>query len=651
MFGSSSPAKVVRILILENNAKTARVILSRLQSPHLNCTADIVTHWEQLKALIPVGGYDALIADYNLLEVSGPEALRWMRETGFTVPFVLLTDGLRAELAVASTKSSAADCIRKDRLDLLPGALRLALEAHKTRAQRHRSAHTRWQQHASIFHRAPYGICLTNGDGQILTANPAVATMLGYDSEAELLERNLARDFCVNAEDCWRLFSRLRQDTAGYETEATWRRKDAKWIVVRTLGRRLQTEPGAETVYEVFVQDITEQRILEREVQVAQKMEAMGHLAGGVTHDLNNQLMVIQGCADLMHHYKDQPERIEKYVQRIHDASRLSASVVQQLMALGRKHIPVQGPLHLNSVVRELGQMLPRLLGEGIKVGLNLSEMAECVSAERNQIEQIILNLAVNARQTMPHGGRFVVETASVRLDQERVRWYGGKLAPGQYIRLTVTDTAIGMDRSIQSRIFESSLGGKESGKGSALGLTTVHNLVRQTGGDIVVDSAAGRGTKFTIYFPAIAGPAAESPVPAGVAQSGSECILLVEDDAALCDVTREYLQSRGYHVLTAGSGPAAFEVCKTHRGRIDLLVIDIVMPGLSGTELAKAARDLRPGLRVIYVSGYSDRHLNLELDPRSLFLRKPYSMIDLGVHIRGLLSNDEAARAGQRSA
>ena len=650
MFRRSSPANVVRILILENNVETARTILSRLQSPHLNCGADIVSDWKQFKDLIASATYDALIADYNLLEGSGPEAVRWLRETGFAVPFVLLTGGLGDELAVASMKERA-DSIRKDRLDLLPGALRLALEAQKTRAQRHRSARTRWQQHASIFHRAPYGICLTNGDGQILTANPAVATMLGYESEAELLERNLARDFCVNAEDCWRLFSRLRQDAAGYETEATWRRKDAKWIVVRTLGRRLQTEPGAETVYEVFVQDITEQRILEREVQVAQKMEAMGHLAGGVTHDLNNQLMVIQGCADLVHHYRDQPDRIEKYVQRIHDASRLSASVVQQLMVFGRKQIAAASPVHLNSVLREVGQMLPRLLGEDLKVDLNLTEMTECVSADRNQIEEIILNLAVNARQTMPHGGRFVIETACVNLDQARVRWCGGKLAPGQYIRLSVADNGIGADRSIQSRIFEPSLTGKESGKGSALGLATVHNIVRQTGGDIVVNSAPGRGTTFTIYLPAIAGPAADSPVATRVATGGSECILLVEDDAALCDVTREYLQSRGYQVLTAGSGPSAFEICKTHRGPIDLLVIDIVMPGLSGTELAKAARELRPGLRVIYVSGYVDRQLNLELDLRSLFLRKPYSMIDLGVNIRALLSGHEDAHAGQRSA
>src|SRR5262249_3825881 len=223
--------------------------------------------------------------------------------------------------------------------------------------------------------------------------------------------------------------------------------------------------------------------------------------------------------------------------------------------------------------------------------------------------------------------------------------------APGQYVRLTVADNGIGVDCCIQSRIFGPSIGGKEAGKGSTLGLTTVHNIVRQTGGGIVVNSAPGRGTTFTIYLPAITAPVAEAPLPARVAPSGSECILLVEDDAALCDVTREYLQSRGYQVLTAGSGPSAFEVCKTHRGPIDLLVIDIVMPGLSGTELAKAARELRPGLRVIYVSGYVDRQPNLELDPRSLFLRKPYSMIDLGVNIRALLTSHEDAHVGQRSA
>jgi CheY-like chemotaxis protein len=366
-------------------------------------------------------------------------------------------------------------------------------------------------------------------------------------------------------------------------------------------------------------------------------MEAIGRLAGGVAHDFNNLLMIIRGCAELLDHYKAEPQKIGGYIKQINDATAIAASVVQQLMAFSRKQVPEKSALDFNAVLRDMRKMLPRLLGEDIHVIFTPGPSLELVSADRAQIEQIILNLAVNARDAMPSGGKLVLETSNVHLNAPQIEPGGVELPPGRYVLLAVKDSGIGMAPEVQSHIFEPFFTTKERGKGTGLGLATVYGIVRENQGFVGVDSTLGKGTTFRIYFPATTLAQTSVPAPsAATAPGGSETILLVEDEAALREITCEYLQSRGYTVLTAGSGMQALEICRAHETPIDILMTDIIMPGIQGPELVKAALDMRPQMHVIYVSGYTDRGLEITTTQSdAVLLRKPYSLADLGHTIR----------------
>ncbi|HEX4602476.1 MAG TPA: ATP-binding protein, partial [Candidatus Angelobacter sp.] len=433
------------------------------------------------------------------------------------------------------------------------------------------------------------------------------------------------------------VLKKLREPKLIARPEVKWRHQDGRTIIVRLEGRQIEDGPEGEPIHEAFVQDVTEQRLLEQQFQQAQKMEAIGRLAGGVAHDFNNLLMIIRGCAELLDHHKDDPQRIGGYLKQIHDATSIAASVVQQLMAFSRKQVPEKRALDFNAVLRDLRKMLPRLLGEDIQIAFNPGQTLDRVAADRAQIEQIILNLAVNARDAMPSGGKLSFATSNVFLSAPQIESGGVELPAGKYVLLSVTDTGTGMDQEVRSHIFEPFFTTKERGKGTGLGLATVYGIVKENDGHISVESAPGKGTTFKIFFAANT-VAAEAPVAkiTSPAPGGTETILLVEDEAALREITSEYLRSRGYKLLTASSGLQALEICRVHDAPIDILMTDIIMPGIQGPELVKAALDMRPQMRVIYVSGYTDRGLEIAAsDPNAILLQKPYSLTDLAHTIR----------------
>jgi PAS domain S-box-containing protein len=576
------------------------------------------------------------------------EVLRWLHSSGITTPFILITGTLADEQAVECIKEGAHDYILKDKLERLPYVLMHALQEHKLRKDRdvsERELRESQQQFLSIIQGAPYGIYRADTNGRILMTNPALVRMLGYEAESDVLKLNLKADVYVNAKE-WRAMEDLEQPGALRGSEVSWRRKDGGTMVVRIAGRRLEADVLGLPVYEVFVQDITEQRILEQQFQQAQKMEAIGRLAGGVAHDFNNLLMIIRGCAELLDHHKAEPAKIAGYIKQINDATSIAASVVQQLMAFSRKQVPERNDIDFNTVLRDLRRMLPRLLGEDIQIVFSPGQTLDRVSADRAQIEQIILNLAVNARDAMPVGGKLLLETSNVFLNTPQIERRGVELPPGRYVMLSVSDSGTGMDEETQSHIFEPFFTTKEHGKGTGLGLATVYGIVKESRGSIIVDSELGKGTMFRIYFPSVTAAKEAAAVAAIVpaASGGSETILLVEDEQALREITCEYLQSRGYKVLTAGSGLHALEICRAYDSPIDILLTDIIMPGIPGPELVKSAMNMRPEMRVIYVSGYIDRGLeNAVLEQDAVFLHKPYSLADLGNKIRSAAT---AARA-----
>jgi two-component system cell cycle sensor histidine kinase/response regulator CckA len=390
----------------------------------------------------------------------------------------------------------------------------------------------------------------------------------------------------------------------------------------------------------VFAEDITAQRNLEQQFLQAQKMEAVGRLAGGVAHDFNNLLMIISSCLELWQHEKTDPEKAARYVRQIREATSMAAFVVRQLLTFSRKQMIERQVVDLNSILKDLSKMLPRLLGEDIEVVMLPGSGMERVEVDRGNIEQVVMNLAVNARDAMPGGGKLTIQTANVHL--EAMEADEMKLAPGIYVKLSVSDTGTGMDAETKARMFEPFFTTKEQGKGTGLGLATVSSIVKQNAGGIRVHSGMGEGTAFEVYFPAASEhkDAAEVPRADVAVERGTETVLLVEDEAALRAITSEFLQSHGYTVLAAGNGIGALEICRTHPSPIELLLTDVVMPGLSGPEVAKAALAMRPEMRVMYMSGYIDRQIDLDtLSSGKTFLQKPYSLVDLSHKIRGALT------------
>ena len=493
-------------------------------------------------------------------------------------------------------------------------------------------------EYRSIIEEAPYGIYRVDQDGRIKLANPGLVAMLGYQHQSELLGLNVATDMFLDPTERQRVLSLYRSEGPAVRHETKWKRKDGSRITVRLAGRQLGSEQEGPIGFEVFVEDVTEQRSLQKQFEHAQKMEAVGRLAGGVAHDFNNLLMIISGYAQLMEESSTDPKKVAEYATQIQAASSKAATVTRQLLAFSRKQILEPTVLDLNYIVKDLEKMLPRLLGEDVETVTELEPQLGTVTADRGQIEQVIMNLAVNARDAMPQGGRLTIATSNVVLDASY--YQGVEVPPGRYVLLAVSDAGTGMDAETQVHIFEPFFTTKETEKGTGLGLATVYGIVKQSRGFIWVYSEPGRGSIFKIYLPRVdaAVDSGESLQPDPAPSGGAETLLLVEDEAALRNVCRVYLESKGYTVLEAGNAKEAMKTCQSYDRPIHLLITDIVMPGLGGLELAKSALELRPALGIILVSGYTDRELDREAIGFGEFLQKPFSFDALARSVRSLL-------------
>jgi two-component system, cell cycle sensor histidine kinase and response regulator CckA len=389
--------------------------------------------------------------------------------------------------------------------------------------------------------------------------------------------------------------------------------------------------------------DITDRKKLEEQFRQAQKMEAVGRLAGGIAHDFNNLLMVIQGYADLLAERLPAGESLHRNAEQIQAAAQRAAGLTHQLLAFSRKQILAPKVLNVNSVVSEMEKMLRRVIGEDIELQTSSTPDLWLVKADRGQIEQVIMNLAVNARDAMPNGGRLTIETANVEFDSSTAR-PATAIAPGKYVMLAVTDNGIGMDEKTQAHIFEPFFTTKEKGKGTGLGLATVYGVVKQSGGYVWVYSEPGHGTAFKIYLPQIADEVSATG-PDRVPNSrnlpkGSEVVLLVEDEAGVRELAREYLQMSNYTVLVAENGHTALELAATHAGSIHLLMTDVVMPGIGGRELADRITKLRPEIKVLYMSGYTEQAVNQQgiLGNDAVLLQKPFTIATLASKLREIL-------------
>jgi PAS domain S-box-containing protein len=494
----------------------------------------------------------------------------------------------------------------------------------------------------SLVTHAPYGVCRCDSAGILLDVNPALVAMLGYASGAELVGSNLANLY-ADSQQWFGLADYLRSLQKFHGLNADWVRSDRTNISVRLSGRAFRNE--ANTIFfELFAEDVTERRALEQQLRQAQKMEAVGRLAGGIAHDFNNLLMVISGYSEfLLERIGDDPT-LRGHAQEIANAAERATSLTRQLLAFSRKQMLAPKIVDLNGVVTENVKMLTRLIGEDIDLVMVPGPDIGAVKADPGQIEQVIMNLAVNARDAMPHGGKLTIETANVTLDANYGRFHA-PVKPGDYVMLAISDTGMGMDADTQAHIFEPFYTTKGL-KGTGLGLSTVYGIVKQSEGYIWLYSEAGKGTSFKIYLPRFSATGealATQPALAADAEQpspGHETILLVEDEENLRRLARQSLETQGYRVIDAPDGTAAIKISQAHKGPIHLLLTDVIMPGMNGRELANQLSPTRPEMRVLYMSGYTENHIghNGTLDEGITLLQKPFTLPALKAKVREVL-------------
>jgi two-component system, cell cycle sensor histidine kinase and response regulator CckA len=637
-------ATPLRVLLLDDDPIDAELNIAALQEGGYDCHWRRVDRRETYVQALAVADFELVLSDYSLPDFDGLTALKLFLQRGLQLPFVLVSGNIGEEVAIESLKAGATDYVLKSRLERLAPVVTRALH-EKEELLRRKSAEEALRRSErdlrSLIENAPYGIFRADMEGRFLDVNPALVKMLGYSLPAELLATDPQRDVFLDPVQA-RQLKELGESQRSFEgLEFEWKRRDGSSVVVRLSGRPVVNREGNVVSFEVMAENVTERRALEEQLRHAQKMEAIGRLAGGVAHDFNNLLMVIIGYTELLRENLPKDGDQRGYADAVWNAGKKATLLTSQLLAFSRKQVISPRVLDLNAVLQEVDRMLPRLIGEDVQLSIVQGANLATVKADPGQMEQVIMNLCVNARDAMPRGGKLTIETDTVKIDTDTARRIGAS-SPGTFVMLSVTDNGAGMDAQTQSRIFEPFFTTKEKGKGTGLGLATVYGIVKQSGGYITVESELGRGSRFDVYLPAIERSAdSKTPIVATELPSrGSETVLLVEDEDAVRSLVREVLRARGYRVLEAQKSAEALEICNTHPGPIDLLVTDVVLPQISGRALAQQLNPARPEMKVLYISGYTDDKMLQHGIPGAAFLQKPFSSDVLARTVRNMLDS-----------
>jgi two-component system cell cycle sensor histidine kinase/response regulator CckA len=509
-------------------------------------------------------------------------------------------------------------------------------------------------KYREIFENAVIGIYQSTPGGRFLAMNRAFATVLGFDSPEAAIQQvtDIAQHLYADPARREEFRRALAKDGVVRNFAYEVRRRDGQHLWLIENARVVFDRESKMQYYEGTVEDVSELRTLELQLQQAQKLEAVGRLAGGVAQDFNNMLGVILGYSDILQTQIPADQPALKSIAEIQRAGRRAADLTRQLLAFSRKQLLQPQVLNLNTLIEGASKMLRRLIGADVEFVVRAGDALQKVKADPGQLEQVIMNLALNARDAMPQGGRLLIETANVSVNEDFAARHS-PMQPGRYVVLSVSDAGSGMDAGTLSRIFEPFFTTKELGKGTGLGLSIVYGIVKQSGGYIWVDSEPGQGTTFRIYFPptmetitSVAAPARLRPV------GGHETILLVEDDDSLCELINLILQTAGYRVLQAHSGPEALAL-QAKDGTIDLLLTDVIMPGgMNGGQLANAFRARHPELRSLCMTGYAGEleSLGSTLAGNLVILSKPFTADSLLHKIRETFDQPQPRTQGAGS-
>ncbi len=648
---AESPARTVRVLHLEDDPWDVDLVREALLADGLAYEVTSVATREEFARALERGGVDVVLSDFAIPAFDGLSALALVRGRAPYLPFILVSGTLGEEAAIESVRAGATDYVLKHRLSRLGPAVRRALaEAgeRRRRAEAEDALEKERQFLRAVLESVGAGIVACDAEGTVTLFNRATREFYGLPEEPLPSER-WAEHYDLYLPD-GRTPMR-KEDVPLFRALQGERVDDAEMMIVpkqgapRTLlasGQPIVDGAGRKLGAVVAMHDITERKQLEQQLFQAQKMEAVGRLAGGVAHDFNNLLGVILGYAEMLLAGLGPEDPLRAKLRAIKDAAGMAASLTRQLLAFSRKQIVEPRVLHLNVLLGEMNKMLRRLIGEDIALETSLAPGLGRIKADPGQVEQIVMNLAVNARDAMPQGGRLTIETADVDLGEGHAQTHA-VAAPGPYVQLAVSDTGVGMTPDVRARIFEPFFTTKEEGKGTGLGLATVYGIVKQSGGHIQVTSEPGRGTTFRIRFPRVEQPAenARSPEP-DTSPLGTETVLVVEDEDTVRDLLEESLREYGYRVITAANAAEAEEAGRRHEGPIHLLMTDLVLPGASGRVAAERLSQLRPELKVLYMSGYTDdailRHGVIERG--MAFLQKPFALTALARKVREVLDS-----------
>ncbi len=579
--------------------------------------------------------FDRLVAD-GQVELIGAPSLDWLG-----VPLKVGGDAFGALVVQTYSGSIRFGEKEKEILTFVSHQVASAVE-HKRNEEALRTSEARYR---SLVESAVYGIYRSDLDGKFLDVNPALVTMLGYESAGEVLALDPNKQVFVNAGELGRRMKELQDATRLQNVEERWKRKDGKVITVRLSGRLVKSAGKSTDILEVIAEDVTEQRVLENQFRQAQKMEAVGRLAGGVAHDFNNLLMVIGGYTEVLLENTGKDTSMYAKVEAIHQATERAAALTKQLLAFSRKQLLELKVVDVNRIVADMERLLQPLIGERIELQTRLAADLGRTRADAGQIEQVIMNLVVNSKDAMPEGGKITIQTANVNLQGDDLRREYSYIQPGAYVMLSVHDTGVGMDKETQARIFEPFFTTKEKGKGTGLGLSTVYGIIKQSGGYVLVQSEPRQGTTFRIYLPQVE----EAAEPTGTARAtqpengGSETVLLVEDEESVRQLVRETLEAKGYRVIEAENGEVALQQLNELHEALDVLITDVVMPGMSGRELAARLSATHPHTRVLYLSGYTEDAIVHEgvLEPGTAFLQKPFTLQMLSRKVREVLGTE----------
>jgi hypothetical protein len=496
------------------------------------------------------------------------------------------------------------------------------------------------QQYRLLFESHPHPMWIFDQETlAFLAVNDAAVSHYGFLRE-EFLAMTIKDIRPV--EEIPSLLADIDAGHLGYDAAGIWKHVKKNGAVIEVEISSHDVSWAGRPGKLVLAMDVTERRQLQKQLVQAQKMEAVGHLAGGVAHDFNNLLGVIIGYCEILATTGQLQEKDRERVAEIKKAGDRAATLTRQLLAFSRQQVIEPRVLDLNALLADMSKMLRRLIGEDIELVTRLSSGLGRVKADPGQLEQVVMNLAVNARDAMPRGGKLILETGNVSLDENYARTHV-TVQPGKFVLLAITDTGVGMDEETQARIFEPFFTTKGEGKGTGLGLATVYGIVKQSGGNIWVYSEPGRGTTFKIYLPLVADPAEPAQAEEiAFLPRGKETILVVEDADAMRKLTCEFLAGMGYTVLEAHDGVDALEKAAQHSTPIDLLLTDVVMPRMSGRELAAQMTERDPGLKVLYMSGYTDDAVVRHgvLDASMAFIQKPFALHALAARVREVLDN-----------